>query len=226
MTVKLRGIELFYEDTGSGSPVVLLHGNGEDHTVFDVLTRELSKNHRVIAVDSRGHGGSTKVEKGGALHYRDMAEDVAALIEELGLEKPALYGFSHGGILGLLIASEHPGLLSRLVTSGANTRPGTVKAFLRVIIRVMWFFRRSPLMRMMLDEPDITADDLRKISIPCLILAGEKDLVTENDTRFIAQNIPGAILKILPGEGHGSYIIHSEKLYPVIRGFLEGEETA
>ena len=64
----------------------------------------------------------------------------------------------------------------------------------------------------MLTEPDIKKEDLEKINIPVLVLAGDKDLVLEEDTRFIARNIPYATLKILKGESHTSYIVHSEKI--------------
>ena len=68
------------------------------------------------------------------------------------------------------------------------------------------------LFALMLNEPDIKKEDLEKINIPVLVLAGDKDLVLEEDTRFIARNIPYATLKILKGESHTSYIVHSEKI--------------
>ena len=125
MHIKVNQIDLFYEKTGQGSPIVLLHGNGEDHTIFDVMTKRLAKDYTVYAIDSRGHGKSDRVAE---LSYSDMAEDAAAFIRELKLEKPALYGFSDGGIMGLLLAIEYPDMLSKLIVSGANIDPGGIKA--------------------------------------------------------------------------------------------------
>jgi len=220
MIAQVNGVDIFYEDNGTGPAIVLLHGNGEDHTIFDKLTESLADRYRVIAVDSRDHGLSTRNKKGEELHYSDMAEDIVQLIEQLQLEKPALYGFSDGGILGLLIAEKYPGLLNCLMVSGANTNPKAVKFWLRWSLAVLCLFTPLPKLRMMLREPQIDSTALASITIPVLVLAGQKDLVLEADTRLIAGSIPRAILQIVPGEGHGSYIVHSEKLHGLLAPFL------
>lgn len=211
---------LFHTDDGTGPAVVLVHGNGEDHTIFDKLIPVLSTNHRVVAVDLRGHGQSRPLDKGEALHYQDMADDVLELMDELNLERPALVGFSDGGIVGLLIASQHPDRLGKLIAMGANSNPDGISGNVRRGMKIAWFFTRSPKLRLMLDEPHLSADDLAKITVPTLLLAGSKDLIRETDTRFLARSIPNAQLKIVDGEDHMSYVVHSEKLYPLIAGFL------
>ena len=75
----------------------------------------------------------------------------------------------------------------------------------------------------MLTQPHITQAMLKRIKTPTLVLAGEKDLVTERETRALAAHISGAKLMILPGEGHGSYVVHSDKLYAAMEPFLRGE---
>ena len=79
---------------------------------------------------------------------------------------------------------------------------------------------RSLLDRMMLEEPDIDPARLAQIHIPVLVLAGEHDIIKPSHTKLIAKHLPDAQLKIIPGEDHGSYIIHSDKLYPYIRDFI------
>ncbi len=222
MHVHVNDIDLWYEVQGIGPPVILLHGNGEDHRIFDILIGKLSASRTVYALDSRCHGRSGHSRE---ISYAMMAEDVAAFIRALGLQKPALYGFSDGGIIGLLVASTHPDLLSSLIVSGANTHPAGVKAGWRHLFTVLHFFSRSKLMELMLKEPDIHADDLLKISVPLLVLAGEKDIVKESDTRYIVLHVPGAILKILLGENHQSYVVHSPKLYDAIREFWQLPHT-
>ena len=86
----VNGLKLFYHKEGSGRPVILLHGNGEDHTIFDVAIRDLARSYTVYALDSRAHGKSDPVP---SLTYREMAGDVAGFIRQQGLEKPALVGF-------------------------------------------------------------------------------------------------------------------------------------
>jgi pimeloyl-ACP methyl ester carboxylesterase len=220
MKIQVNGIDLDYEKTGTGTPIILLHGNGEDHRIFDVLVGQLSEEYSVYAVDSRNHGQSGSSD---TLSYDMIAEDIVAFIKELGLDKPILYGFSDGGIVGLLIASRYPDLLSKLIISGANTNPAGMKPSLLLLLRVGWFITRNIKWKMAIEQPDITADELQKINIPVLVLAGSKDAIREEHTRELAIAIPGSTLNILDGEGHGSYIVHSPKLYGIIRPFLTGE---
>ncbi len=209
---------LFYEKTGEGPPLLLLHGNGEDHTIFDALTPLLSQTYTVYAIDSRGHGASNPTEE---YSYIDMAEDIAQLITSLEIHAPVLYGFSDGGIIGLLLALHHPGLISRLIISGANLNPRGMK--LTFLHKVKQHYKKSgnPLERMMLEEPDIKPSALAQIRIPVLVLAGEHDIIKSAHTKLIAAKLPNAQLAIIPGEDHGSYIIHSDKLYPYIQNFME-----
>ena len=102
-TVTVNGVTLHYAAAGEGRPVVLIHGNGEDHSIFGVEMEQLiSAGYRVYAPDSRGHGANAPMAE---YHYREMAEDVYEFIKALKLEKPALYGHSDGGIIGLLLGT-------------------------------------------------------------------------------------------------------------------------
>lgn len=208
---------LFYEKTGEGRPLLLLHGNGEDHTIFDALIPLLSRTYTVYAIDSRGHGASNPTEE---YSYAGMAEDIAQLITSLEIESPALYGFSDGGIVGLLLALHYPNLLSRLIISGANLNPRGMKWAFVHKIKQHYKKTHSPLERLMLEEPDIQPSALAGIQIPVLVLAGADDIIKPAHTKLIAKSLADAQLKIIPGEDHGSYIIHSDKLYPYIRDFL------
>jgi len=217
MIIHVNNIDLYYEKTGQGPPLILLHGNGETHRIFRRAMGQFAASHTVYAIDSRGHGRSTRVKE---LHYADMAEDVAAFIAALGLEKPCLYGFSDGGIIGLLLAIKYPGLLSKLAASGANITPDGVLAGWQRAVRLGYFVTRNCKYKLMRDEPNITAQELARIETPTLVLAGEKDLIREAHTREFAAAIPGALLRILPGENHGSYVINSPKLYDVLGPFF------
>lgn len=213
----MNGVKLWYRKRGNGPPVILLHGNGETHEIFNVVIEQLATTHTVYALDSRGHGQSEKVDHYG---YALMAEDVAAFIESLSLQGAMLFGFSDGGIIGLLVAIHHPGLLSRLAIAGANTKPEGLKAHWRWLIRIMYRLNKDDKFRMMLEEPAIKAAQLEHIKIPVLVLAGKRDMIKEEDTRFIAFHIPEVDLRILPGETHRSYVVNSPKLYPLIEDFF------
>lgn len=217
MNITVNGMELYYEVVGSGAPLIMVHGNGETHEIFDKAAELLSKHFTCYLLDSRGHGRSQKVAE---YHYADMAEDVYQIIQALHLEHVTYYGFSDGGIIGLLLASEHPDLLDRMILSGANTRPDAVRKWLATVFRIVNRIHRNPLFELMLTEPHITKEQLQSIQTPTLVLAGSKDLVVEEDTRFIASNIPNATLKILDGEGHASYIVHKTKVAELILEYV------
>ena len=213
MKITVNQVELFYEVVGSGDPLVMVHGNGEDHTIFDKAVELLSPHFTCYLLDSRGHGQSQQVTE---YHYDDMAEDVYQFIRVLGLERVTYYGFSDGGIIGLLLASRHPGLLDKMIVSGANTRPDAVHKWLRAVFGIVNRIHKNSLFTLMLTEPHISSEQLQAITTPTLVLAGSKDLVVEADTRFIAEHIPNATLKILEGEGHASYIVHKTKMAELI----------
>lgn len=213
MNITVNNVNLYYEVAGSGAPLVMVHGNGETHAIFDKALPLLAEHFTCYLLDSRGHGQSQPVTE---YHYEDMAEDVFQFIQALHLEHVTYYGFSDGGIIGLLLAAKHPRLLEKMVISGANTRPDAVVKRIVRLFKVINFLHKNPLFELILTEPHITKEQLQAIETPTLVLAGSKDLVLEEDTRFIAESIPHATLKILPGESHTSYIVHKEKIAELI----------
>lgn len=213
MKCKANGVNLYYETGGQGSPLVLLHGNGETHKIFDKARRLLENHFTVYALDSRGHGQSDSVSD---YRYQDIAEDIKQFIEVKELDRPVLYGFSDGGIVALLLASNYPQLLSQIIISGANTEVDGLRSGWLRIFRIVNAVMKDPKIDMMLRPPGITADMLRQITIPTTVLAGSRDLVKLEHTEYIARNIPGSDLHILRGEGHGSYVVSSTKIAELI----------
>lgn len=222
MVINVNGVRLYYEKTGSGRPLVMTHCNSMDHKIFRRSVRLLSAHFTVYCPDSRDHGKSSRVK---TLHYEDMAEDMVQFITALGLEKPVFYGFSDGGIIGLLLASAHPDLLSALIVSGASLNPDSTKALPMQFFKLWSRVDRSDKMQIMMREPDITDDMLRAIRVPTFVTAGERDVIKPEHTKHIAQTIPGAKLKIFPKTGHSGYIVHSEKIARYILSVVPGTET-
>lgn len=218
MEITVNGVRIFYEVMGKGEPMLLCHGNGADHTVFDQFAEALASRYTLYMPDSRGHGKSEPIDD---LHYADMADDMAAFISTLGLNKPIFYGVSDGGIIGLLLAIKHPDMLSKLIVSGANTMPSGLKTSAHFAIWRMYMRSQTGMLRMILKEPHISQQKLHTIHIPTLVLAGEKDIVRKRHSQAFTRAIPSAILHILPGEGHVSYIEHSDKAYAHMKDFLD-----
>ena len=205
---------LYVDIQGQGRPLLLVHGNGEDHHIFDEAVSELKNDFQVITVDSRCHGLS---QKDLPISYDLMAEDMISLIRQLKLKDPVFYGFSDGGVTGLLVAIEQPQLLSTLIISGANLNPRGLKPLFLLQSRIQNLFHPDPLTELMLKQPDIRDDQLRQIRIPVHVLAGEKDLIRKEHTCHITEVIPDSTLQIIPGHDHGSYIVHNPLLAEIIR---------
>ncbi len=217
--VRVNGVCLRYAAAGCGRPVVLVHGNGENHDLFETEIAQLTAaGYRVYAPDSRGHGASQPVAE---YHYADMAEDIFQFIQALGLPSPALYGHSDGGIIGLLLALSHPGALSALAISGTNLSPaGLIPGFLQEC-RETQDRAPDPLIALMLNEPHIDPNALAKITVPVLVTVGEHDLILPEETETIVSHLPRARLEIIKGADHGSYIRDSEIMGGLLLDFLK-----
>ncbi len=216
--IDVNGVSLAYVRQGEGEPLILLHGGGGSGRSFDHVIDRLSETFTVYAIDSRGQGKSSAV---GEYNYQDMADDAAAFINELQLDHPALYGFSDGGIVGLILASQHPVLLSKLMVSGANADPSGIVDEDRAVMERSYSATGDGLLKMELTQPHLTVEDLNRIRIPVLVTAGSDDMIKESHTRFIAENIPGSRLEILQGETHTSYVLESTQVADLIEDFLK-----
>lgn len=224
-TITVNGITLHYAVEGEGSPIVLVHGNSEDHNLFHTEIAQLvAAGYKVYAPDSRGHGAN---EPQAEYHYADMMEDIYQFIRAMGLHKPALYGHSDGGIIGLLLEIAHPGTLSKLAISGANLTPeGIETAFVEKFAAINER-KQDPLITLMLTEPHIEPEALRSITIPVLVTVGDHDLILRSETDRIVANLPNARLVVVEDADHGSYIMDSEIMGELLIQFLrESEELS
>jgi len=125
----VNGIELYYEIHGTGRPLVLLHGGLVSGESYDAVLPALSADHQVVLVDLQGHGRTADIDR--PVDHRLMADDVAALIEHLGLEEADVVGYSLGGGVALHTAAAHPDSVRRLVIVSTYTRSDAVYPELR-----------------------------------------------------------------------------------------------
>ncbi len=217
MKIKVNGTEIFYEKTGSGAPVLLLHGNGEDHTIFDPLVRKMSKEYTLYCPDSRNHGRS---EKTAQYSYQVMAEDMENMLLKLNTGPVYLLGFSDGAIIGLLLAMRAPALLRKMMLLGVNCMPEDLKPQVREALQEQYQKTGAPLLRLMLEEPHIEMEDVARIHLPTYIIGGEQDVVEPACFARLHENIPDSRLAILEGEGHDTYIVGKDTLWPLIHDFF------
>lgn len=228
-------IALNYVEAGEGFPLVLLHGNGEDHTYFKHQMAPFSDRYRVIALDTRGHGRSPR---GTAPFTLDQfAQDLKDFLDEKGIERCHLLGFSDGGNIALLFALRHPQYVEKLVVNGANLVPSGVKASTQWLITAGWVMCRAlacfsqkarrnwELLNLMVTQPNIDPRALKALSMPVLVTAGEQDMIREDHTRAIAAAIPGSRLAILPGD-HFVARQNWQAFNPLVLDFLAGGKEA
>ena len=126
---EVNGIDLYYETRGVGRPLILLHGGLMSGETFEPILPSLSERHQVITVDLQGHGRTADIDR--PIDIRLMADDIAALIDHLGLEKPDLVGHSLGGGVAFFTASKYPEKVGRLVVAGAHLNSDAMPAEMR-----------------------------------------------------------------------------------------------
>lgn len=204
MHINVNGTTLFYQKSGNGPALILLHGSGEDHRIFDAITEKLQTRFTIYAIDSRNHGQSEKTD---IYAYETMAEDVHAFIHELNLGAVYIAGFSDGAIISLLLAMHHPETVRKMALLGVNLKPGDFTDSCYEYVKTTYEQTGDPLFRMMLEQPDIKLADVKNVATPTLIVAAEKDLYKPELYPALLKAMPDAELKMMMGHKHETYIV-------------------
>ncbi|ROL65869.1 alpha/beta hydrolase [Pseudomonas chlororaphis] len=221
---QVNGVKLYYTSTGQGSPVVLLHGGLANSDYWGLQVKALAAQHRVITLDSRGHGRSSRDAR--PFGYDLMADDVVAVLDQLKIPKADIVGWSDGAILGLDLAQRHPTRVGKVFAFAANSQTSGVKdnvdkdpTFAAYIERAgKEYAKLSPtpkeydafveqISHMWASQPNWSDADLGKIRTPVLIVDGDRDEAIKRDhTEYLAATIPGAGLLILPNASHFAFL--------------------
>ena len=219
-----------YIEKGSGEPLIMLHGNGESKEYFEHQIPYFAKDYRVIALDTRGHGETPKGTK--PFKLWQFAEDLKDFMDEKGIEKANLLGFSDGGNIALLFALKYPEKVDRMILNGANIFPeGMAEPDFSKIVAAYERNKaalpehpekqdRFDMLALMVEEPHIRPEELHSLGMPVLVIAGTEDAIREEHTRLIAENIPGAELVFIEGD---HFIAHekAEAFNRAVEGFLK-----
>ena len=217
-----NGARIWYGTAGRGEPVVLLHGGMESSLSWGNQVPALVKtHHKVILIDSRGHGRSTLGPY--PLSYEKMQSDVMAVMDTLHLKKASFVGWSDGGIISLIMAMKNPERVNRVYAFGAsmNTDAAVSGAFTSPILSEVAaklakdYARISPtpdgfgtlhqaLETMQKKEPNYTTKELAAINVSKIAIADgdHEEFITRAHTDYLAAIIPGAKLIILPNVSH------------------------
>ena len=195
----VNGINLYYETHGSGRPLILLHGGLGSGEMFGPIIPALAANHQVIAVDLQGHGRTADIDR--PIDVRLMAEDIGALIDHLGLDKPDVVGYSLGGGVAFFTAVKYPDKLGKLVMAAANVRRDAIPPEMlaqqgQVSSAAVEFMKETPMYELyqrvaprpedfgqLLDKMGESmakdfdfSDEVRGLRVPTLIVAADADM--------------------------------------------------
>ncbi|REC48006.1 alpha/beta fold hydrolase [Chryseobacterium pennipullorum] len=227
--MKLKDTDLYYEVYGEGEPLVLLHGNSGSIKDYYQQIPVLSKQYKVIAVDTRGQGKSKDISKRD-FSYQLFADDIKALLDHLKLDKINIVGWSDGGNTGLEFALKYPDHLNKLVAIGANAFPeGVENKLIEHFTSQMTQLNQlgsaetineRRLLKIMITEPNISKADLNTIKSPVLIIAGDRDVIKQDHTEFISKEIPNAEMKIYKDTTHMVPFEKPDQLNADILNFL------
>lgn len=218
MKIKVNGISINYEKLGAGKPIIFIHGNSGNLHTFDKLASALKEQFTIYLIDSRNHGESSMTT---SFHYMDMAHDMVCFIRALDLKDVSVFGYSDGGIIGIMMASFYPNVLSKLIVAGANLYPEGLKKNELLMMKNDYDKTKNPYLKMMIDEPHFSDKDLNRIQIPTLVLAGEHDVIRLNHTKKIHHQIPNSELIICKSMNHGNYIENSAYLRTILIEFCK-----
>ena len=223
MKLELEQFTMNYLKCGQGKPIILLHGNGENCHIFDNLITKLSKKYLVYALDARGHGKSKmKIEE---YHYQDMADDLYDFICKLNIVNPIIFGYSDGAIIALLMKMKHNAFNCKLILAGLNVFPTGIeeKTYNQSIKDSLKNSNLNDrlLAKLMINEPNISKDQLNNLNCQISLIYGENDLILKDHQIYINQNIKNSTLEIVYGEDHGSYVYDNAKLEKILEKYLE-----
>lgn len=225
--VEIDGRNVYYEEYGSGETVLMLHGGPGSIADFTKLIPVLSKNYRVIAMDTPGHGHSDRFDN---LNYQFLADNASKFIDKLEISKCYVVGWSDGATTGLLLASKRPDVISKVFASGGfssingfkdkdkefwltlttevveQTWGGWHLEYQKIYPNNNWKVLIKDIKKMMgSSETFITFEQLMGINSEVLLVWGDEDLATLEHISYLYKTIPNSELMILPGTGHSTF---------------------
>jgi pimeloyl-ACP methyl ester carboxylesterase len=246
--IDVADASIWYAEEGTGEPLVLLHGGLCTNETWAAQTPPFAQHFHVVAAERRGHGHTADVA--GPLTYTAMAADMVGFLDQVVGMPAHLVGHSDGGIVALMIAIARPDLVAKLVTIGANYDPSGIlpevhDMFTRTAADSAematlrgpyekhspdgpehWPIVYQKFVELIRREPNISLEELARISAPTLVLVGDDDIVSLEHTVAMFRAIPKSELAVIPGTSHAVPTEKPELLNRIVLDFLQLEPVA
>jgi pimeloyl-ACP methyl ester carboxylesterase len=221
--IDIDGLAVFYETEGDGEPIVLLHGGLADNSTWAAQFSGLSPHRRVVAPERQGQGHTP--DRPGPLSYPAMADQTVSLLVTLDLGPVDLLGWSDGGMVGTLLAAEHPELVRTLTVTGsgfssAGYVPGAMEALVALsphdedmAMFAAMYAQASPdgpehfpevweKIRTLWAEPFDWRAKVQRITAPTLVIVGDDDYVSVEHAQEFSETVKNGQLAVVPGASH------------------------
>ena len=233
--ININDAKIYYEEYGNGEPLLLIHGNDSSIKSMGNQIDYFKSKYRVIVADNRGHGKSEL--KTDSLTYVQIARDWDGLVKYLKLDSVSIIGWSDGGIIGLKMGISGKSKINKIVAMGANLRPDStavnpsivkdvrrLKKIVESKIREQdttqnWNLQKQ-FLGLLLEQPNIPTKDLSRITAKVLIIAGDEDIIRNEHSLEIYNNISKAQLCIMPGETHFAPASNPKLFNSIVDRFL------
>ena len=217
--VEVNGMQMYYEVSGEGDPLIVLHGAYMNIPGMGAIIPRLAESHKVYALEFQGHGRTTDIDR--PITYPNLADDVAAFMDKVGLAQADVFGYSMGSVAGLQLAIRHPEKVNKLVAASvAYDVKGWQPAFVAFIpqMNVEMFLqlpfaaeykRLAPnpngfpaLVAKLIQlekEPMAWEADVKKLKTPILIISGDADVATLEHSVAMFRLLGGGGMGDMPG---------------------------
>jgi pimeloyl-ACP methyl ester carboxylesterase len=250
--VEVNGMQMYYEVSGKGEPLVVLHGAHMNIQTMGEIIPLLAKTHKVYALEFQGHGRTNDIDR--PITYENLAADVAGFMDAVGLKKADLFGYSMGAAAALKVAISYPEKVDQLITASAGySVQGFQPAYLEMIPQMTFdmFASFEEEWRKLAPDPEGFAEfidkmialehepleweeDVKQLKTPILLITGDADVVTLEHATAMFRLLGGGIMgdmgvplpasrfAVMPATSHTAIITQANLLHAFIEPFLQG----
>lgn len=210
--------EIHYVREGNGTPLILLHGNGQS---ADYFKPQMTLPFDNIAIDSRNHGKSSSSQK---LNFEIMARDVRDVMDALKIEKADILGFSDGANLAMVFAKHYPNRVNKLILNSGNLSLSDLYLFPRITSILQNIFFNTPVSELLIKDVGVKKSDLEKFKMPVLVVVGQYDLIKISASKKIAKACHAEFVEI-PRAFHKASETRPKAFNHIVTTFLQGGDV-